>query len=232
MFKRLSSELILIIFFIGLITMLYLFKFIEVRSEFYSSFFGSLAAILFSGLITIYFWQKGVKISKDKKAQIVQILLNEIELNLTNIFTFISGFRSGNVFLPFKLSQSQKLIFWPKFLLDFPHPSFELTQCFNDVYSSILLVEFSSDQIFNTIPFELRPYIFSQPIPEKLKEAITKDFQANLKLLKLRIEMLLKNYDKLLNLIEREFKEYEFKKEPFFEENETYEKLKSFYAQI
>jgi hypothetical protein len=212
--------------------MLYLFKFIEARPEFYSSFFGSLAAIIFSGLIAIYFWQKSVKISKDTKAQIVQILLNEIELNLNNISTFISGFKYRTWFLPFKLSQSQKLIFWPKFLLEFPQPSFELTQCFNDVYSSIFLVEISSDQIFNIIPFELRTGLFSQPIPEELKERITEVFQSNLELLKFRIGMLLKNYDNLLNLIEKEFREYKFKKLPFFEENKTYEKLKSFYTEI
>jgi hypothetical protein len=106
---------------------LLVFQHFDLPAEFYSSFAGALAALIFSALITYYVWQKSKKISKDTKAQIIQTLLSEIELNLNNVANFVQGCKEGSHVMPFVNASIHRNSFWPKFLIDYPHSSFELS---------------------------------------------------------------------------------------------------------
>ena len=106
--------LILSIIFILIIILLFIFNYITLPPEFYSAFAGAFVALIFSATLSFIFWQRGKKLSKSTEAQIIQTLLNEIELNLNNIVSFVQGAREGTHFLPFMTSQQQKFNFLAK----------------------------------------------------------------------------------------------------------------------
>ncbi len=75
---------------------------------------------------------------------------------------------------------------------------------------------------------EYKSFYNFQPVGEELKKKIIEVSTPHLLTLKFRIKLIIEKYNNLLNFIQKEFREYKFKKDPFFDENETYEKLKSF----
>jgi len=203
-------------------------------SEFYSAFAGALVAITFSALISYYFWQKQKKLSKDTKAQIVQSLLSEIELNMNNISIFIKGCREGTYFMPFKTAFMQKNLFWPRFLTDYPYPHFELTQHFDLIYSTFLLMEYYGNELKITLPENLRfiPVNASPPLSKDLQQIIKRVSSGHFEKWRISTKSMIEYYDKIIDALSKEFEGYKFKKQLYFEDNETYEKLRRFYTEI
>ena len=163
--KGFSSTLVLLIIFVIVLISLFIFNYINLPPEFYSAFAGALAAIIFSVVISFYFWRRQVKLSRDTKAQIVQTLLSEIELNMNNIANFIKGCKEGTYFTPFTTASVQKSNFWPRYLIDYPHPPFELVQKFDLIYGTFLLMEFYAKEVQLTLPENMRfiPPIGGEP---------------------------------------------------------------------
>jgi len=231
--KRVSPISLLLIIFVLILFFLFSFHFISLPAEFYSSFAGALAALVFSALISYYFWQKTRKQSKDTKAQIIQTLLSEIELNLNNIANFIKGCRDGTYFHPFSTALMQKNLFWPRFLTDYPTPSFELTQHFDLIYNTFFLMEFYAKDLQMNLPENLRFIpMTTPPLPESSRQTIRQASSARLSSWRFNIEASIGYYDKLIEGLNKEFKEYEFKKQLYFEQNRTYEKLRRFFTEI
>ena len=93
-------------------------------------------------------------------------------------------------------------------------------------------MEYYATEIERGLPENLRyvPETASLSPEEQqiIKRASTGRFQA----WRLNIESTIKFYDKIIESLSTEFKEYEFKKQLYFEDNETYEKLKGFSTEI
>ena len=231
--KGLSSILILLIIFTLIIILLFIFNFIKLPSEFFSAFAGAFVALIFSATLSFIFWQRGKKLSKSTKAQIIQTLLNEIELNLNNIVSFVQGCREGTHFLPFMTSQQQKFNFWPRFLTDYPHPSFELTQDVELIYGSFFLIEYSAKELQRSLPEEIRAFHPpGLPLPEVLKQQIISDSSGRQQGWRFTINSMIGYYDKIIEILSKDYKGYKFKKQPYFKDNKTYEKLKRFSTEI
>lgn len=230
--KGLSSILILSIIFVLILLFLFIFNYIILPPEFYSAFAGALAAMIFSAFISYYLWRKQQRLSKDTKAQIVQTLLSEIELNLNNISNFIKGCKEGTYFAPFKRASIQSTLFWPRFLIDYPHPSFELTQHFDLIYSSFLLMEYYARDLEMSLPENLRFVPMTASLLEEEQRNIRQASSGRFPSWRLNIESTIRFYDKIQELLSENFKEYEFKKQLYFEDNETYIKLKNFSTEI
>ena len=228
-----TSILILLIIFISIIILLFIFNFIKLPSEFFSAFAGAFIALIFSALLSFFFWQRGKKLSKDTKAQIIQTLLNEIELNLNNIVIFVQECREGTHFLPFMTSQQQKFNFWPRFLTDYPHPSFELTQDIELIYGSFFLIEYSAKELQRSLPENIRAYHpIGSPLPEVFKQQLIRDSSGRRQSWKSTINSMIGYYDKIIEILSKDYKGYKFKKQPYFKDNKTYEKLKRFSTEI
>lgn len=231
--KGFSTILIILIIFVLILAFLFGFHFISLPAEFYSSFAGALVAVVFSALISYYFWQKTKKQSKDTKAQIIQSLLSEIELNLNNIANFIKGCKEGTYFTPFTTAIMQRNIFWPRFLTDYPHPSFELTQIFDLIYSSFFVMEFYAKEVQMTLPENLRFIPMSASPPSREVQQNIKDASlGRLPSWRLNIQSIIGYYDKIIEALKKEFKKYAFKKQAYFEQNETYKRLRQFSIEI
>jgi len=231
--KRFSSTLILLIIFALILIFLFVFNYITLPPAFYSAFAGALVAITFSALISYYFWQKQKKLSKDTKAQIIQSLLSEIELNMNNISSFIKGCKEGTYFTPFKTALMQRNLFWPRFLTDYPHLSFELTQHFDLIYGTFLLMEYYANELTITLPENLRFIPMSaSPPPQELQQIIRDVSSGHFEKWRLNIKSMIEYYDKIIGALSKEFKGYPFKKQLYFEDNKTYEKLRRFYTEI
>ena len=225
--------LILSIIFILIIILLFVFNYITLPPEFYSAFAGAFVALIFSTVLSFIFWQRGKKLSKSTKAQIIQTLLNEIELNLNNIVSFVQGCREGTHFLPFMTSQQQKFNFWPRFLTDYPHPSFELTQDVELIYGSFFLIEYSAKELQRSLPEDIRTFHpIGSPLPEVFKQQLIRDSSGRKQSWRLTINSMIGYYDKIIEILSKDYKGYKFKKQPYFKDNKTYEKLKRFSTEI
>ena len=231
--KGKSSLLILWIIFILILAFLFIFNYITLPPEFYSAFAGALAAIMFSALISYYIWQKQKRLSKNTKAQIVQTLLSEIQLNMNNIANFIKGCKEGTYFTPFNTASIQRISFWPRFLTDYPHPSFDLTQQFDLIHSSFMLMEHYTKELQITLPEGMR-FIAPSGVPllDNLSQQIIRASSGHLPRWRLNVEAMIGFYDKIIEALAKDFKGYEFKKQRYFEDNETYAKLRNFYTEI
>lgn len=230
--RGVSSILILLIIFILIIVLLFVFNFITLPPEFYSAFAGALVAIVFSALISFYFWRKQQKLGKDTKAQIIQTLLSEIELNMNNIANFIKGCKEGIYFTPFKTATIQRTLFWPRFLTDYPHPSFELTQHFDLLYSSFLLMEYYGTEVEISLPENLRYVPETASLSPEDQQTIKTTSSGHFGKWRLNAKSTIEFYNKIMEFLSNEFNEYEFKKQLYFENNEAYEKLRRFYTEI
>jgi len=212
---------------------LFIFKLITLPSAFYASFAGALAALVFSVIVSYYAWQKANKQSKDTKAQIVQTLLSEVELNLGNIAIFIKGCREATYFHPYVVGAMQKNLFWPKFLTDYPHPSFEITQHFDLLYSTFFLMDFYAKEIQFSLPENLRFYPVTAPaLPMQAQEIIRSTAQPHLSKWKFAVKTAIDYYDEITSELSSEFKEYTFRKQMYFEQNDIYEKLRRFSTEM
>lgn len=232
--KRGQSTIItLCIIFVLIVAVLIGFMKFKLPPEFYSSFAGALAALLFSSLVTFYIWQKANKQSIKTKAQIVQTLLSEVELNLGNIAGFIRGCKEGTYFQPYTAAVMQKNLFWPRFLTDYPHPSFELTQKFDQLYGTFWLMEFYSKEMQMSLPENLRFYpVTSAPLPLPDQELIRRTAQIHQSKWKMGVKSAIDYYDDVLGELTAAFEKYTFRKQMYFEQNEIYEKLKRFCTEM
>jgi len=221
-----NIPILILIILILIIILLFVFNYIILPPEFYSAFAGAVAALIFSAILYFIFWQRIKKLSKSTKAQIIQTLLNEIELNLNNIVNFVQGCTEGIHFLPFMTAQQQKFNFWPRFLTDYPHPSFELTQDVELIYGSFFLMEYSAKELQRSLPEVIRSYHpIGSPLPETIKQEIIRDSSRRKQGWKLTINSMIGYYDKIIEILSKDYKGYEFKKQPYFEDNKTHKKL-------
>lgn len=210
--------LILSIIFVLIIILLFVFNYVTLRPEFYSAFAGAFVALIFSAILSFILWQRGIKLSKSTKAQIIQTLLNEIELNLNNVVSFVQGCREGTHFLPFMTSQQQKFNFWPRFLTDYPHPSFELTQDVELIYGSFFLIEYSAKELQRSLPENIMSFLPpGSSLPEVLKQQIIRDSSGRQQGWRFTINSMIGYYDKIIEILSKDYKGYKFKKQPYFE---------------
>lgn len=231
--KGKGSILIISIIFILILVLLFVFNFITLPREFYSAFAGALAAIVFSAFISYYFWRKQQKLGKDTKAQIIQTILSEIELNMNNIANFIKGCKDGIYFTLFSTASIQKALFWPRFLMDYPHPSFELTQHFDLIYSIFFLMEGDAKKVQMSLPENLQyiPMTLTPP-PLEVQQIIKDASSGHFGIWETSVKSMIEYYDKIMDSLSKKYKEYKFEKQLYFEDNETYEKLRRFYTEI
>jgi hypothetical protein len=231
--KVLSSVWIPWIILLLVVGYLFLFGHLRLPAEFFSSFAGALAALLFSAVISYYFWRKTQKQTKNTKAQILQSLMNEVELNLNNIANFIKGCRDGTFFQPFIAASAQKNLFWPRILTDYPHLSFELTQYFDLIYSTFFLMQYYATELQMFLPENVRFLPMTVPPPPEPIRTIIRQASANRfggwrLLMKTSIDY----YDGIVQILKKEFSGFNFRKQLYFEENQTYEKLGQFIIEI
>jgi len=231
--KGKSSVIILLAIFILVIILLFVFNYIKLPPEFYSAFAGALVAIIFSAFFSYYFLKKQQTLSKDTKAQIIQTVLIEIQLNMNGIANFIKGCKEGTYFTPFFTAFVQRNSFWPRFIIDYPHPSFELIQNFDQIYSTFLLMQFYSNELKLTLPESMR---FIPPsgkaLPDNWKTQIIKASSEHLQKWRLNVQTMIEFYDKINEILEKEFRGYEFKNQQYFEKNNTDSKLRSLYTEM
>ena len=231
--KGLDTVIILTIIFVLAILCLLGLQIITLRPEFYASFAGAAAALIFSALVTYYFAQKTNKQNQDTKAQIIQTLLIEIQLNLNNIANFIKSCREGRHFQFYATATMQKNFFWPKFLLDYPHPSFELTQQFDMLYSTFFLMDYYSREVQFSLPEPLRNDTpLSPPLPLEAQEIIRRTALPFFDKWKFNVKAMVEYYDKLREELSKDYAKYSFKNQTYYEQNESYEMLRRFYLNI
>jgi hypothetical protein len=228
-----KSSIILSAIFILAIVLLFVFNYIKLPAEFYSAFAGALAAIIFSALISYVFWMKQQRLSKDTKAQIIQTVLGEAQLNMNNVADFIKGCKEGTHFMPFITASIQKTSFWLRFITDYPHPTFELIQNFDLIYSTFLLMEYYAKELQLSLPEGMRFIPPSGvPLPGDWRNLIKNASSGHFPKWRMNVEAMIGYYDKINENLGKEFSGYEFKKQRFFEVNNTYLKLKNFYMEI
>ena len=130
-------------------------------------------------------------------------------------------------------SQQQKFNFWPRFLTDYPHPSFKLTQDVELIYGSFFLIEYSAKEIQENLPGNMRAFPpGASPLPELFKQQIISDSLGRRQSWRLTINSMIGYYDKIIEILSKNYKGYKFKKQPYFKDNKTYEKLKRFSTEI
>lgn len=232
-----SSErkrtLILSSIFLLIIIILFVFSFIKLSPEFYSAFAGAIAATIFSGLLTYILWTRQQKLSKDTKAQIIQTILSEIQLNMNNVADFIKGCKDGTHFMPYTAALVHKNNLWYRFIIDYPQPAFNLIQDIDQIYGTLLLMEYYARELQLSLPDGLR-FIPPTGIPlaEGIKVQIKSASEKHFEKWRVNIRALISYFDKIKEKVGAEYKGYQFKNQQYYENNDTFPRLKSFAVEI
>ena len=101
------------------------------------------------------------------------------------------------------------------------------------IYGSFFLIEYSAKELQRSLPEEIRAFHpHGLPLPEVLKQQIISDSSGRQQGWRFTINSMIGYYDKIIEILSKDYKGYKFKKQPYFKDNKTYEKLKRFSTEI